>query len=304
MKNLFTFLFSISIIFSFGQVTVTSDVTHTYNGWMHVFNLSGGAKGTTAFNQAWGVAALKTTVTPAGAGGFTNGAITLQPNFNGYADNPGDSFWRDNSGAGPGGNKWMEAITYVEYGAGTYPGGDLTFKADINANTLDSGYTAVAFIKTLDPSSGYATVIEESVSLGTTSFTVTATGINTAHVVQYGFTIEGINANPANEVALGSVIITPDVAVLGVENIDSSFSVYPNPINDILEIRAPQAVQQARVFNLTGKEVLRATPNKAQFSMNTSALGKGVYLLSVVSDGSESTAKLVKLPALLIFLFL
>lgn len=294
MKQIFTFLFSISILFSFGQVTVTSDVTHTYNGWMHVFNLSGGAKDTPAFNSAWGVSALKTTITSAGTGGFTNGAITLQPNFNGYADNPGDAFWRDNSGAGPGGNKWMEAITYVEYAAGTYPGGDLTFKADVDTNSLDLDYTVVAFIKTLDPSSGYATVIEESVSITGPSFTVTATGINTEHVVQYGFTIEGINANPADEVALGSVIITPDVAVLGVENIEPSFSIYPNPINDVIEIRAAQAVHHVRIHDLTGKEVLRAAPNQAHFTLNTSALGKGVYLLSVVSDGNESTAKLVK----------
>lgn len=297
MKQLFTFLFSISIIFSFGQVTVTSDVTHTYNGWMHVFNLSGGAKDTPNFNSAWGVASLKTTITSAGTGGFTNGAITLQPNFNGYADNPGDAFWRDNNGAGPGGNKWMEAITYVEYAANTYPGGDLTFKADINSNTLDSGYTAIAFIKTLDPNNGHATVINQTVPLGTTgsNFTVTATGINTAHIVQYGFVIEGINANPANETALGSVIVTPDTTVLGVGDVvDSSFSVYPNPINDIIEIRAAQAVHHVRIHDLTGKEVLRAAPNQAHFTLNTSALGKGVYLLSVVSDGNESTAKLVK----------
>ncbi len=219
MKYIFTFLtvLALSTYTTNAQVTVTSDVTHTYNGYMNVFNLSSGAKGTANFNQSWGVAALKTTITSAGTGGFTNGAITLQPNFNGYADNAGSDFWRDNGGAGPGGNKWMEAITYVEYGANTYPGGDLTFKADINANTLGTGYTAIAFIKTLDPANGYATIIHETVALGAagTSFTVTATGINTAHIVQYGFTVEGINANPTDESTLGSIIITPDTTVLG-----------------------------------------------------------------------------------------
>lgn len=294
MKNIFTFLLALTATFAFGQVTVTSDVTHTYNGWMHVFNLSGGAKGTAAFNSAWGVSALKTTITPAGTGGFTNGAITLQPNFNGYADNPGDAFWRDNSGAGPGGNKWMEAITYVEYGAGTYPGGDLTFKADINTNSLDSGYTAIAFIKTLDPSSGYATVIDETVSITGPSFTVTATGINTAHVVQYGFTIEGINANPANEVALGSVIITPDVTVLGVENIEPSFSIFPNPMGSQLTVEGVSEVQRASIYDLTGREVLRATPNKAVFTLNTADLQHGVYMLSLQVGDNEITQKLMK----------
>ncbi len=77
-------------------------------------------------------------------------------------------------------------------------------------------------------------------------------------------------------------------------DVDSSFSVYPNPINDIIEIRASQAVHHVHIHDLTGKEVLRAAPNQAHFTLNTSALGKGVYLLSAVSDGNESTAKLVK----------
>lgn len=83
-------------------------------------------------------------------------------------------------------------------------------------------------------------------------------------------------------------------ATASTKDVVSSFSVYPNPINDIIEIRAAQAVHHVRIHDLTGKEVLRAAPNQAHFTLNTSALGKGVYLLSVVSDSNESTAKLVK----------
>ena len=485
MKYIFTFF--ITLVFcsysANGQVTVTSDVTHTYKGYMNVFNLSSGAKGSANFDQPWGVAALKTTITSAGTGGFTNGAITLQPNFNGYADNAGNDFWRDNGGAGPGGNKWMEAITYVEYGANAYPGGDLTFKGDINTNTLASGYTAVAFIKTLDPANGHATIIHETVALGAaaTSFTVIATGINTAHIVQYGFTVEGINANPTDESTLGSVIITPDTTVLGgggsssgpdtaewdfedaadgtdfpgvgdgihatatvqrvttggnpngalrfggandvtsvgkayqvqysngsfdygsaasakltfdmkideslsaaavfnhfetkgggtkttsnleatgkgvgsttlnsstytsfeveatgltggtgilrinfqisagavvggggillVDNVkvelfdsngdtlgfvdldDLDFVAYPNPFTSHVEIQAAHEVSQVRVYNITGQEILRDTPNKARFTLDTTHLSKGVYLLSLESNGKSTTAKMVK----------
>lgn len=299
MKQIFTFLFLIGggILLSVGQVTVTSDVTHTYNGWMHVYNLSAGAKDTPAFNSPWAVADLKTTITSAGTGGFTNGAITLQPNFNGYDDNPGDAFWRDNSGAGPGGNKWMEAITYVEYAANTYPGGDLTFKADINANTLASGYTAVAFIKTLDPNNGHATVINNTVSLGPTgTFSISATGINTAHLVQYGFVIEGINANSANETGLGSIIVTPDAAVLSVDDIKSvnSISIYPNPAENEVTITAAQVVEHVSIYDLTGRNVLSAMPNATAFRLNVSNLNKGVYLVSIKADGHEMTAKLIK----------
>ena len=114
---------------------------------------------------------------------------------------------------------------------------------------------------------------------------------NKDNLAQYIF-----SADPASSVTLYiDNVYFHNNATLAVNDIgDEAFSVYPNPIKDIIEIRAAQAVQHVRIHDLTGKEVLRAAPNQAHFTLNTSALGKGVYLLSVVSDGSESTAKLVK----------
>jgi len=84
------------------------------------------------------------------------------------------------------------------------------------------------------------------------------------------------------------------IPTASVGDISRSFSIYPNPINNFVEVSAAQAVQSARVYDLTGKEVLHTKPNKAQFTLNTASLQKGVYLLSVVSDGQEMTAKLIK----------
>lgn len=82
---------------------------------------------------------------------------------------------------------------------------------------------------------------------------------------------------------------------LGVGDVDdSSFSVYPNPFEHQIQISTADAVQQACVFNLAGKEVLRATPNAASFTLHTEHLNKGVYLLSLTANGKETTAKLVK----------
>lgn len=82
---------------------------------------------------------------------------------------------------------------------------------------------------------------------------------------------------------------------LGVGDVDdSSFSVYPNPFDHQIQISTAHAVQQARVFNLAGKEVLRAAPNAASFTLHNEHLNKGVYLLSLSANGKETTAKLVK----------
>ena len=213
MKQLYTLLIAFLFVFSNtnAQTVVTSDPTAAWGSYMNVFTVSSGAKGDYAFGNGWSLANLKTTITDAGDTTYANGAITLQPNFNGYLENADDPFWRDNNGAGPGGNAWMEATTKVEYAAGTFTDTSLSFVGTVNSNDLDSGYTAVAFIKTLDPNNNYNPVINETVALGAdgTTFSVSASGINPAHVVQYGFTVEGINANPTNETALGSVVVTP-----------------------------------------------------------------------------------------------
>jgi hypothetical protein len=190
---------------------VNADPAAAWGSYMNVFAVSSGAKGGYAFGNGWSLENLKTTFVDAGDDTYANGAITLQPNFNGYQENADDAFWRDNDGAGPGGNAWMEATTRVEYTPGDFTDTSLSFVGTVSSNDLDSEYTAVAFIKTLDPTNNYAPVINETFALGAagTTFSISASGINPAHVLQYGFTVEGINANPDDEAALGSVVVTP-----------------------------------------------------------------------------------------------
>jgi hypothetical protein len=180
--------------------TLTVDGAATWNGYMNVSDLGGAPQ----FGSAWGLAALKSTI-DAGAN-----TVTLQPNFNTYADAvasgaPGDlAYWTDGAG---GGNKAMSALTFVE---STALGGQaVDFTGDVTSNTLDAAYTGIAFIKVLDPSAGYATVLYQTVALPPTgTFTVSATIPSTPGLlVQYGFGVDGINANPADEVALGSIVV-------------------------------------------------------------------------------------------------
>jgi hypothetical protein len=73
-----------------------------------------------------------------------------------------------------------------------------------------SNYTASAFIKAIDPSAGFATVLYDTTSIaGAGSFSV-STNLTTAPaswIIQYGFSVEGLNSNPANEATLGSVVV-------------------------------------------------------------------------------------------------
>jgi hypothetical protein len=74
--------------------------------FMAVYTNLNGAKGNSAFNDLWSVSDLKTTVLPSDF----NHKLQLFPNYNAYAF-ADTNYWRNNGGAGPLGNKWMEANT-------------------------------------------------------------------------------------------------------------------------------------------------------------------------------------------------
>jgi len=167
-------------------------------GYANVFLTDGS---TFQFGSAWGVADLKSVVN---VGANT---VTLYPNFNTY--NAADPYWSN----GAVGNKVFEANTFVENNA--LAGQVLTFSGNVTSNTLNSAYTAVAFIKGLNPATGYSTDVFVSAPLvaGQPFSITTDAAIPAGLVVQYGFTVKGLNANPAQEAALGNVVVASNVVV-------------------------------------------------------------------------------------------
>ena len=172
------------------------------NGYFFTYELVNGAQGSEVFNAAFtDVSKLKFTV---GGGG-----VVLQPNFSLYEENPGDAFWRDNAGAGPGGNKWMEMLGFEQSNL-TYPFADTetTLLGCASDNTLDSAYTATAFIKVFDPAFNPLDNVSQTVTSGDISLTADLSGYGGDVIVQTGFSTQGPNANPADEAALGSVSVS------------------------------------------------------------------------------------------------
>lgn len=206
MKTFFTsFVLSLLALPTlFGQTEIEFDATANWIAFMNVTDLPADGGGF-QFGSPWGLPDVKSTL-DVGAN-----TITLQPNFNTYAANPGDPFWVNQStGAG---NKQMEANTFVEPGINDV---DLTFSGTVDANTLADGYTAQFFIKALDSLASFSDALNGMKIMalpasGDFSVSVTASEIPTGLLVQYGFTITGPNANPADEATLGSVVVSGEL---------------------------------------------------------------------------------------------
>ena len=89
MKQIYIFLvtaLSFSLAVS-AQTEVTIDGSATWIGFANVFETPANGGGF-VFNSGWAVEDIKSTI-------GSDDTVTLQPNFNTYADNPTDPFWVD-----------------------------------------------------------------------------------------------------------------------------------------------------------------------------------------------------------------
>jgi len=72
------------------------------------------------------------------------------------------------------------------------------------------------------------------------------------------------------------------------------FSVYPNPVTDILNIRSTNTVDAIAVYDVLGKLVLSTTPEIISPSIDMSALNSGVYLVRVTIGDASKTVKVIR----------
>ncbi|WPR71979.1 T9SS type A sorting domain-containing protein [Flavobacterium sp. NG2] len=89
------------------------------------------------------------------------------------------------------------------------------------------------------------------------------------------------------------VVLTYNNPTLSVKKQNAfEFSVYPNPVSEVLYIQTQEVLKSAQVIDASGKVVL--TQNKPSESINVSSLKKGIYMLRLTSEKGVSTSKIVK----------
>jgi glucose/arabinose dehydrogenase len=68
---------------------------------------------------------------------------------------------------------------------------------------------------------------------------------------------------------------------------ESKTKLFPNPVNSILSITSENVLSELKIYNFSGQEVIKATVNSKEASINTSALAKGVYFVKVWDENSN-----------------
>jgi hypothetical protein len=245
---------------------------------MEVFDLDGNFQ----FGQPWGVADLQTTLQP----DVPN--MILEPNVNAY--NAEDPYWSN----GEIGNKIMRATTQVE-SWDMYNGADLTFTGSVAEHTLGEDYEAVYFIKCLDPDAGWSDMLEAAYELplpesGEFSVSVSGDLLPAGKLVQFGFSVIGLNANPASD--YGKVVIG-DIGLSIGENDSLDMVIYPNPVDgDYVTIQTPlNGDKLVEVFDVNGRKVMERLLTTD--TLNVGSISAGMYIVKVTVEDQSNVSKLI-----------
>ena len=256
----------------------------TWLGYMNVFFTDNNY----AFGSAWALPDVKS-VPNAG-----NNTLTLYPNYNTYANAANGSaadmeYWIN----GNVGNKIIEANTFTEL-IPTTDQPTVSFSGFVQSKTLDAAYDSNAFIKVLDPNNNYNLILFETVELVEgQNFTVSVENITAGLLIQSGFQVIGLNGNPANEAAIGNIVVTaPNLSNQNFET--AGIKMYPNPTTNQVNFDAPSLIENIALYNTVGQKVMEVTPQNGFYAMNTSNLQSGLYIVNVQINGVSSTSRLIK----------
>lgn len=75
--------------------------------------------------------------------------------------------------------------------------------------------------------------------------------------------------------------------------LDLEVNVYPNPVHDVITITSEQIIQSINVLDLNGRKCLELNPNSNQFNLSLGHLGKGQYIIELISEIGVGIKKIV-----------
>ncbi|WP_417199387.1 T9SS type A sorting domain-containing protein [Bizionia sp.] len=74
----------------------------------------------------------------------------------------------------------------------------------------------------------------------------------------------------------------------------NAFTYYPNPVSNVLNVKAQNNISNVAVFNMLGQEVLRTAPNTVASEVDMSNLQTGAYFVKVTIGNATKTIRVIK----------
>lgn len=80
------------------------------------------------------------------------------------------------------------------------------------------------------------------------------------------------------------------VSGLGIDDLTSTFDLYPNPVSNILNVELDGPAELIRILDMRGQEVLRTTEN----TLDLTHCEAGIYLIEIYTNGQQLVSRFVK----------
>jgi sugar lactone lactonase YvrE len=185
------------------------------------------------------------------------------------------------AGAGTlGSNEGIASVAQFNYPTGvTIDANENVFVCDYGNNKIrkigEYGYTITPNLPeglTFDPATGTITGIPGEI-IASTDFTITA----------------------SNTEGSSSFVINLTVGLLGLPNFNSTnIILYPNPVLDSLRISSLKPINEIKICNSLGQEIMVKEGCSYSSEINTSQLTKGCYIIAIKTDDTPRYYKLLK----------
>lgn len=105
-------------------------------------------------------------------------------------------------------------------------------------------------------------------------------------------TVNNCESRMSNPVRLAVHVY--DLTLSNVGFLQNNLKVYPNPTHQFLTISNSYKIEQVIVRNSLGQKVLEVYPNQKEYTLNTTQLLSGIYMLDIKSEKQSQTLKVVK----------
>jgi len=166
--------------------------------------------------------------------------------------------------------------------------GNITIETGPDALTGDTGFDSV--IEAFSGTCGALTSIEcdDDGAAGNLFSILDLTGLTAGSTIYIRVWESGGNQDEPFSISAYNATLSIS------NNVIEGFSMFPNPVTDILKFNALDKIQTISVYNLLGQEVIRTSPNTLNTELSMAILQTGVYLVKVNIGSQLGTYRILK----------
>lgn len=101
-------------------------------------------------------------------------------------------------------------------------------------------------------------------------------------------TFYNVDANQTLNITEGSGELSID------EHNFDSFLYYPNPVTNILSLKAKHPIQKITIYNMLGQHILSIAPNKGSINIPMATFQDGIYIAKLTINGVSKSIRVIK----------